>query len=63
MHYHLDVIPTHYIEGGAIETYQYIHQFNDAVTDELPAVYFQYNIGGVAVEIKPDWQPWYTFLM
>jgi hypothetical protein len=64
MHYHLDVIPTIFNEGRKhFETYQYIWRFNQADADELPAVYFQYAIGGVAVEVNRNREPWWTFLI
>lgn len=64
MHYHLDVIPTYYVEGfSVIDTYQYTWKFNEAVTDELPVVYFQYQIGGIAVEVNRHREVIWVFLM
>jgi len=64
MHYHLDIIPTYYFQGfTSIDTYQYIWKFNKAVTDELPVVYFQYKIGGIAVEVNSNREVIWVFLM
>jgi hypothetical protein len=49
-HYHLDVVPTFYRDGGImVESYQYVWRSNTVPDYFFPVVYFQYQLGGLAL--------------
>lgn len=56
-HYHLDVVPTIYEDSmlfGYTKTFQYTVSHNYFEVSYMPAVYFNYGIGGMVVDIYPD---------
>lgn len=64
MHYHLDIVPTLFKSSWwGIPTYQYVYMTNTADNFELPVLYFQYQIGGIALEVRRDDEHWWTFLI
>lgn len=56
-HYHIDVVPTIYEDFmffGAIKTFQYTYHHNYAEVAHMPAVFFNYGVGGMIVDIYPN---------
>lgn len=56
-HYHIDVVPTIYEDSavfGVTKTFQYTFSHNYAEVQHMPAVYFNYGVGGMIVDIYPD---------
>lgn len=55
-HYHLDIVPTLYHDNyfGATHAYQYTYNHNTFEVYHMPALYFNYQIGGLVVDIVAD---------
>jgi Endoplasmic reticulum vesicle transporter len=63
-HYHLDIVPTVYRNGwSATEAYQYTYNHNTFEVNHMPSLYFNYQIGGLVVEVMPDSDELSTFLI
>jgi hypothetical protein len=53
-HYHLDIVPTIYRNGWfSTEAYQYTYNHNTFEVSHMPSLYFNYQIGGLVVEVQP----------
>jgi hypothetical protein len=63
-HYHLDIVPTVY-RSGWFEThaYQYTYNHNTFEVNHMPSLYFNYHIGGLVVEVRPESDRLSTFLI
>lgn len=55
-HYHVDIVPTVYVHHlmGETRAYQYTYNHNTFEVNHMPSLYFNYNIDGVVVEVKPQ---------
>lgn len=65
-HYHIDIVPTWYHESAinSYNTYQYTCQENAyAAEGQPPVVHFNYQIGGLIVEIAPRGEDFFVFLI
>jgi hypothetical protein len=50
-HYHLDIVPTIYEDNfwQQLHAYQYTYHHNTFPVDAMPALYFNYHIGGASI--------------
>lgn len=65
-HYHIDVVPTIYEDSivfGYTKTFQYTFSHNYAQVQHMPAVYFNYGVGGMIVDIYPNRITFLQFLI
>jgi hypothetical protein len=55
-HYHIDIVPTIYSGRlyGETRAYQYTYNHNTFEVNHMPSLYFNYNIDGLVVEVKPQ---------
>ena len=51
-HYHIDIVPTlYFLNIFQEETYQYTYNHNSFEVNHMPALYFNYHIGGTRVTV------------
>lgn len=64
-HYHLDIVPTRYAIPYWPDTlaYQYTYNHNTFDVHFMPSLFFNYNIGGLTVVVKPESDSLSTFLI
>ena len=64
-HYHLDIVPTIYRNWafGYTQAYQYTYNHNTFEVYHMPSLYFNYQIGGLLVEVKPNTDSLSIFLI
>ncbi len=55
-HYHLDIVPTIYRDHYFTQTnaYQYTYNHNTFEVHHMPGVWFNYQIGGLTVNVLPE---------
>lgn len=63
-HYHIDIVPTNYWGAlGVAEAYQFTYNHNSYEVGHMPALYFNYHIGGTRVYVS-TWKGFFgTFLL
>ena len=64
-HYHIDIVPTSYhaLLGNERYTYQYTWNHNTFEVSHMPALYFNYHIGGIKVSYEPKRNAFFGFLL
>ncbi len=65
-HYHIDVVPTIFEDSmifSVTKTFQYTVSHNYAPVSHMPAVYFNYGVGGMIVDIYPNRITFLQFLI
>ena len=63
-HYHIDIVPTIYVGNFfSTETYQYTYNHNTFEVNHMPALYFNYHIGGTRVVVATWKGAFPTFLL
>lgn len=64
-HYHLDIVPTIYRDHyfGETHAYQYTYNHNTFEVYHMPVLYFNYQIGGLTVQVLPDSDSIFVFLV